>query len=478
MTRRVLMTRLDKRLEDMKEHLVQTFDAVECVAVTADCWTSFHRTLLGVMALWLEPDSLERRSAALALRRLTGRVTYDKLADALSEVFQEYKIRGKVTKVITDNGPNFIKAFRLYGGEAEVTDFAGEEPVEVGRLMDDAEDAGIRLPPHHRCAAHTLNLVATHDASRAENDAEFANASKSAIKKCTALWNRQGQSTAAADIIKRHCGIYLVRPVATRWNSLYDSLECILRLKGQGVDLNTLLCTLGLPLFQCPQDVTFIEEYCPVMKPVARALDLLQGEKTMYMGYMLPTITVLRRMLEYQAMKGLRYCGPLAAALLDGLHKRFEHHMHDDTLLVSSVVTPRFKLAWITEEERRKITIELVKARMDSQPLCHQPNKRSSAHNDYATAEDFFAFGNATSHSNPDDEELSRFLLLPEDFKLASLKANFPNVHRIFIRTNTASSASVERLFSVCADTLTKKRTKITDGNFERQLLLRVNRNV
>lgn len=66
-----------------------------------------------MIAVWLEPATLERRSAALALQRLCGRVTYDKLADALSRVFEDYKIHGKVTKVVTDNGSNFVKTFRF-----------------------------------------------------------------------------------------------------------------------------------------------------------------------------------------------------------------------------------------------------------------------------------------------------------------------------------------------------------------------------
>lgn len=63
------------------------------------------------------------------------------------------------------------------------------------------------------------------------------------------------------------------------------------------------------------------------MKPVARALDILQGDKQVYMGYLLPTLTMLKRMLEYQAMKGLRICSPLVSALLDGIHKRYVHIM-------------------------------------------------------------------------------------------------------------------------------------------------------
>lgn len=120
------------------------------------------------------------------------------------------------------------------------------------------------LPPHQRCAAHTLNLIATTDAARANMDPEYSKASTSVFKKCSAIWNKQGQSVRAADIVKSYCGIYLTRPVATRWNSYHEALECILRLVNEGKDINGLCRALNVPVFQRGDDFKFIEEYCTV----------------------------------------------------------------------------------------------------------------------------------------------------------------------------------------------------------------------
>ena len=55
---------------------------------------------------------------------------------------------------------------------------------------------------------------------------------------------------------------------------------------------------------------------------------------------------------------------------------------------------------------------------------------------------------------------------------------DFPTVRRLFLKFNTPvpSSAAAERLFSVARDVLTIKRGRLSDENFENQLLLKCNR--
>lgn len=59
-----------------------------------------------------------------------------------------------------------------------------------------------------------------------------------------------------------------------------------------------------------------------VMKPLACAIDIVQKDENMYIGYLLPTISVLQRRLEHLQMSGLAFCTPLVNALLTGIHKR------------------------------------------------------------------------------------------------------------------------------------------------------------
>lgn len=102
--------------------------------------------------------------------------------------------------------------------ETEVGEAIEEEgeAVEITSILSD-EDYG-RLPPHHRCASHTLNLIASTDSLEAEKlDAAYKRASRHVFSKCQALFNKQNKSSVAADIIKEELGRYLIVPGATRF---------------------------------------------------------------------------------------------------------------------------------------------------------------------------------------------------------------------------------------------------------------------
>lgn len=58
------------------------------------------------------------------------------------------------------------------------------------------------------------------------------------------------------------------------------------------------------------------------MKPLSCALDVLQRQEHMFIGYLLPTLAILEKRIKYEAMKGLAYCGPLANSVLAGIEKR------------------------------------------------------------------------------------------------------------------------------------------------------------
>lgn len=74
-----------------------------------------------------------------------------------------------------------------------------------------------------------------------------------------------------------------------------------------------------------------------------------------------------------------------------------------------------------------------------------------------------------------ESNEIDLFLA-DKSMKLNSLN-KYPTIKAMFIKFNAAlpSSASVERLFSVAGRIFTAHRNPLSDKNFERMLLLKVN---
>ena len=214
----------------------------------------------------------------LACHRIEGPQTFEKLAELMCDVHARFGLEGKITRTVTDNGSNFLKSFRKFGPRSGLAATAHLPPAED---MDDVEevlpsqpqpqyrneredgapgdheydnDDEIHLPPgsyHHvhvadilekgseegglyklpehlRCAAHTMNLVASQDVKNVlENDSLH----RSAIdQKANDLWKKQRSSTNAVDIIVKQMGRRLVTPGQTRWNSKYDALVCLTKL--------------------------------------------------------------------------------------------------------------------------------------------------------------------------------------------------------------------------------------------------------
>lgn len=264
MSRPTLRSSIAEATKSMKKKLIASMSEVEYIATTTDCWTTRRRSFIGITAHWLDPDSLDRHSVALACRQLKGSHTFDVLAAALNDIHAEYQIRDKIVRTTTDNGSNFLKAFRIYGdqdennnmtypeelnnsGEGDEEEIQEEEEVnfqEVASVLDVGDGFEYHLPKHQRCACHLLNLVSTVDALKANSNEAYKKVSRASFSKCHALWNKTGRSALAAETIKDACKLQLIRPNATRWNLMFLAVERIVRIvKEQGEGAIRDVCT-------------------------------------------------------------------------------------------------------------------------------------------------------------------------------------------------------------------------------------------
>ena len=258
--RATLKRSMDQRVTDMRVVLCATLQSVDCVATTTDCWSARNRSYLGVTAHWIDPSTLERRSVALACRRLRGSHTFLVLANALGDVHRQYGITRSVRVTTTDNGSNFVKAFSVFGRDRDDSDSeesdgeagqAHDAPVhdDVHRLLEEDDGVECELPQHRRCVCHTLQLVATTDADAAEEDAAYKRVSRSAFGKCQGLWTKASRSVLSAEAVVELHGLHLLRPCQTRCNSVFFAVERLVRIiQEKGEDALHSLCNqLSVP---------------------------------------------------------------------------------------------------------------------------------------------------------------------------------------------------------------------------------------
>jgi KRAB domain-containing zinc finger protein len=500
MSRAVLRTRIMNKMNNLKGKLIDILREQQFLATTADCWSAFGKSYMGVTVHWIDRGSFERKSACLALRRMKGKHTYDVIANALQQIHKEFAIEGKILRTTTDSGSNFVKAFHVFGehkqsandnndeqdedyenseDNEDLSEIEGINVTDTFMLVDDSDE--FSLPHHQRCSCHLLNLIATNDSKAAESDAQYKKLSRAAFAKCSALWNKFGRSTLASESVNESLGLGLKRPNLTRWNSTYMAVERLVQLtetKGEDV-MNTVCVKLDLPKFS-RSEFAFLRAYITAMAPLAKALNILQSEKKMFFGYLVPTLISLRDQLtnKYNSIPS-NTCKPLIRALLDGLENRFEKVMNDEEIIGAAIIHAKFKNTWTDDDGIINKGIQYLKAALSTMANANAVTNHTNVPNQNNNIED-------------DDDEnffINRRRLLPistdgivdqflnnNSTDVASVAFN-PLLKDLFIKLNTPlpASAAVERLFSCAGFTMSKKRSSMSDELFENLVFLKCN---
>lgn len=235
----------------------------------------------------------------------------------------------------------------------------------------------------------------------------------------------------------------------------------------------------------------FLAAYCRVMKPLVIAMEVLQGEKTTYLGHLIPTILGLKSKLEKCTDK---LVAPLVKALSAGIDKRFAAVLVDPDHLIASMLVPQFKMNFLQEDMRldmKRKVISYVKQVKTEHEAFSAPATGEGAHNNTDTTSD-------TGLDRDDEDDIFSFMNSPyqqpsvgcaitkEVEEFFASKANsitsvndYPLVAKAFQKANSTlpSSATVERLFSVAGLILTPRRCKMLDNMFDKMVFLRCRSN-
>jgi len=391
-----------RRLHEMylmeKEKLVAKLAAVPWMSATADIWSAHKRAYMGVTLHYVESETLKMTSCHLACRRFKGAHTGMAIGEMLYSIFKDFCISAKVQNVVTDNAANFTKAFSLYhthmnegyeptepdndNGVDEEDDALGS--VDITDLLDDmplcleSEEAEeIILPPHKRCGNHSLNLVASCDASKAREDKSYQRSYDRAMAKVQALWNSVSRSPKLNDAVDSIIGKTFIQPTCTRWCSEYYAVQRILDI---GLD-KVVECQTALQLSKMTEaDMKFLDSYVSIMKPIADAMKLLEGESDCYLGCVIPTIMGLMKKLQSNSDPAMK---PLVNAVIAGLKSRFDSVLTDQEYITAAILHPRFKLAFLPSSDaqlqQRELLIGYVQRVSEEMNKNAQPSASASS---------------------------------------------------------------------------------------------------
>lgn len=550
-TTKTLMSDLDSRLDKIKVNLKQVIETAKYVCTTADIWTKRSISFMGVTIHFLD-DQLNRKSYLLAFRRILGRHTHAVIAEVLLSINKEFNVmRTKITHIITDGASNFRKAFVVYApnenenysyddpeidneetssnsdAEMDVEDVLGPENDDmffppdimcesldwVCDIEDDEYDCGeySALAKQLRCIAHSLNLIGSDFEKRLKKSStrcfDMLNAAYSKLKR---FWELNSRSTVAHEIILRICKRSFPCPNATRWNAKFDAIEVAEQHKyaikiaideiNREAQKNAPRNKRSKPLeILTVAEWKMLKDYTICMRPVAIALDIIQGEKRACLGYVLPTLYGIKASLCENAVLeaySSDYGQIFHDCMVDCIDHRFQNMMTicDDNkeLILAAAIHPNFKLAWIEDEKDREFAqnllinsyVELANKQKSRVPQGIDVRSVATIDKDRMTESRFFQRLRTGERRTSTDDSLTfdiwKYMLQSiEDENLHQVRG-ITLIEDMFRRYNTslASSAPVERIFSKALIIFSPRRSKISDENFEKVLFIHQNRDL
>ncbi|XP_053950813.1 uncharacterized protein LOC128858492 [Anastrepha ludens] len=192
------------------------------------------------------------------------------------------------------------------------------------------------------------------------------------------------------------------------------------------------------------------------MRPIAEAIDFLQGEKTMYFGYFIPTIVSLSIKMRRLEPKSLKYLTESSKKMHEALLKRFEKYflIQPDAwdAVIAAISVPDIKLRFVkalletaktqTEEEVKKMfntyVVKYGKVACAKTRILPQPPQKT-----------FFDFGDESNDisiqcgSTDSENYLQETLLyLAEREETTSCLNKYQAIKNVFLKYNTPLPSS------------------------------------
>jgi hypothetical protein len=423
----------------LKEHLKQKFITIKqqihlearrapALAFTADAWTSpANQGYVGVTVHFVSAQ-WKLVSKCLGLRQLAEAHTAENLMNIITEIIGDLH----PLCMITDNGANICSAMDMLPRQHHIT-----------------------------CAAHTLQLVV-----RKALDHEVI---KSLLSRAHQIVGFFKHSTVASSRLARHCAAQgltktkLISDCPTRWNSTLQMLERLVALR------EPVAASLAQPTGKPPtpfsaDELALAQTLVQLLGPFNLATDALSAEKQPTLSLILPIVRRLREGLIVGDTDS-----PVVSIFKEvaatELQRRFlTRRDRVDLMSLTSLLDPRFKRGICDSVDA---AIHMLKPRCGSPPASSQgpappPPPSSSALS--------LLFPPSARPASTVDEEITRYLADSAGPDESALNWWLRNETRYPLVATAArqylaipaTTAPVERLFSLAGETMDPRRTRLS----------------
>ncbi|CAF4060073.1 unnamed protein product [Rotaria sp. Silwood2] len=328
----------------MHDLLKEFCSRAEYISLTLDIWTD-RRTRSFFSITGHAIIDTEFKSYVLCFLPLQGSHTSEKLFEYYDLLINEFQIKNKLCRIVTDNASHNIKAFEnliipgfesyffdddndndtnddLSENHDNGSDMSGDDcydnpatsnsmPMQdtLNIIKDSFDNLSSKSELRIPCFAHTLQLVI-------KNGLEEAICIKQAIYKVSKIAKLAHSSTTFADKLET-IGGSIPKPNKTRWNSQLHAVQKILEI--QSTQLNSILTELKKKdLCLGPRDITMLNEFVSLLIFFEEATTITQAENSPSISLVAPSIVSIYYDLINE-QHNIIYTTTLCKALLSSL---------------------------------------------------------------------------------------------------------------------------------------------------------------
>lgn len=471
---------LQQKSSEIQSDIKEKLRSVQSVCLTIDLWSNRQmKGFLGITGHFILDWCM--KSIMVSCKRFKGKHCAENIRQEYEEAVACYDIADKISNIITDNASNMSKAFQfsLPGYSCDTEELSAQSDSEDENEESELEPVDINfpendLPKHGRCYAHTLQLVVKDGLKDASPHL------KTVISKVSSIVKYVRKSLNATEILEGEKRLQADN--ATRWNSQITMIRSVLEVSEEKLNkLDTIRLT--------GYERKLLQELCLVLKPFEDATIMVQKELNVSGSLALPVTLGLEHKL---ADISTTYSNKMVSTLMSSLSKRLAPYKSEDVYQISAALDPRFKLRWSDTpvEMENKLLNYARKQNIDIDQSydhdCSPPAKRSKCDDS-----GLFSFMTPTKerqkHVSGDTVkmEVSQYLIEPCVDGIDPLKYWKQNIDKFpalakLARTYLAipaTSAPVERLFSIAGKFFRPDRCRLGDSTFQMLMMIKCNEN-